>query len=75
MSKKESRARRRLGQKISYLSLYEYAFIVDKHEEQMAQLKQKLSKMRRKLLEKEQDIETFRHEIHLLKAMIMKDKT
>jgi len=40
-------ARRRLGQKISYLSLYEYAFIVDKHEEEMAQLKEKLSKVRR----------------------------
>ena len=45
--KKDSMARRRLGQKISYLSLYEYAFIVDKHEEEMAELKQKLSKMRR----------------------------
>ena len=47
MRKKASMARRRLGQKISYLSLYEYAFIVDKHEEEMAQLKEKLSKVRR----------------------------
>ena len=39
-------ARRRLGKKISYLSLYEYAFIVDKHEEEMAELKQKMSKLR-----------------------------
>ena len=47
MRKKASMARRRLGQKISYLSLYEYAFIVDKHEEEMAQLKEMLSKVRR----------------------------
>ena len=46
MTTKDSMARRRLGKKISYLSLYEYAFIVDKHEEEMAELKQKMSKLR-----------------------------
>ena len=44
MTDKDSMARRLLGKKISYLSLYEYAFIVDKHEEEMAQLKQRMSK-------------------------------
>jgi hypothetical protein len=39
----------RLGKKISFISLYEYFFIVDKHEKEVAELKQKIENMSERL--------------------------
>ena len=49
LSKSDEEARRRLGQKISYISLYEYCFIVDKHEREVAELKQEILDLRKLL--------------------------
>ena len=36
----EYKARNRLGQRISYMELYKYSYIVDKHEMEVAELKE-----------------------------------
>lgn len=35
-------ARRRLGKKISYLSLFELGYLIDKHEQEVANLKEQI---------------------------------
>lgn len=52
------RTRRRLGKKISYLSLYEYCHIVDKHENQVAELKQQIIDLKIKLVERKKSENT-----------------
>ena len=46
MRKQEKMAYHRLGKKISYLSLYEYCYIVDKHEKEVAELKQTINQLK-----------------------------
>ena len=39
MNNQNEKARRRLGKKVSYISLYENGLILDKHETEIAELK------------------------------------
>jgi hypothetical protein len=42
MRSEEDRARRRLGERISYLSLYKYSEVVDKHRNEIDLIQNKL---------------------------------
>jgi hypothetical protein len=55
----EEKASRRLGKKISYISLYEYCFIIDKHEKEVAEMKLTIADLQKELEESDHLEQTY----------------